>query len=122
MRHIGLSHPSAAGPVPADHMAVAVLAAGTAQAFEYPSGTHLVRLAGVTTAGAAYGFVFNALSSEARWPAASTMTTGSTALNIVIPPGGSMFYQIPGNGTAGTTIFSLIGGTSGIVSVEFWRR
>lgn len=121
MRQIGSLHPSEGIPLAADTFACAVLAAGTHQAFDYPStGCDIVRLSGATTAGAAYGFVFNNSSTSASWPATSqnATTAGATQANALVPPGEARLFQVP----RGSTGFSLIGGSSGIVTIEFWKR
>lgn len=106
-------------PVLPDTVGQRVLAGGTGEAVDYPTDTDVVRLSAATTASGVYGFVFNPSSTAAAWPADDqSSTTASTGLNIVVPPGESRIYQRP----SGSTGFSLISGTSGIVSYEFWKR
>lgn len=107
-------------PVPPDLVAYAALAGATAEAYDYPTGANIIRLSGVTTAAAGFGFAFNPISSAAQWPAAdSTGTTASSSLlNIIVPAGESRMFQIPG----GSTGFSLVSGTSGIVGIEYWKK
>lgn len=122
MRSIGWLHTNEQTGIPADTQAHAVLAAGTGQAFDMPASAGMMRLAGLTTAGAPLGFYLNMGSTKAQQPTTSaTGSTGSTDLNIAIPAGGPYYTQIAG-GTAGTTGFSLVAPSSGIVSMEFWKR
>lgn len=104
-------------PGPPNTVAAAMVSA-TGSALDYPSDADVMRLSGATTAGAALAFAVNLASTSAAWPAAaSTATTATTGQNIVIPTGESKIFRIPGDSTG----FSLISGTSGIVTVEFWR-
>lgn len=106
-------------PVPADIMANYVMTAGTGQAADWPDGANVVRFRGATTAGAAYAFAVNMLSTQAVWPAATvTATSDSTGRNTIVPAGNDLTLQVPSDSTG----FSLIGGTSGIVSIEFWTK
>jgi hypothetical protein len=107
--------------MPADTVATAVLAANTGQAFDWPSGANVMRLSGATTAGAAYSFAVNFHSTSATWPSTSmAATTATTSINHVIHGNDSQFYQL--GSTATSTGFSLVSPTSGIVTVEFWKR
>jgi len=117
MRRTSLSQPNAQAFVPADTVAVAVLTAAAASAFDKPTGATHLRLSGVTTAGAAFGFAANIGSTKAQWAGASaSAATASSRQNAVIPPGRSAVFQLLGECTG----ISLISGTSGMVSMEFW--
>ncbi len=119
MRAYGALSPTDQIPLPPDTMANYVLAAGTAQAADWPTDAHLVRFRGATTAGGVYAFAVNMASTQAVWPAATvTPTTNTTGLNTIVPAGDELVYQRH----PGSTGFSLIGGSSGIVSVEFWKK
>lgn len=115
-------------PVPPDTTVDTLLTAGTGQAYDWPSSTassagssgqtDIVRLTGVTTAGAGLALGINLYSTAARWSAAvSSFTTGSSGTYIV-PPGYSRVFQRPANSTG----FSVISGSSGIASIECWRK
>lgn len=119
MRHIGSLHPTEGAALPPDTVGAAVLAAGTASTFDIPTGAGLMRLAGATTAGAAFAFALNYGTTGAQWPAASYQaTTATSQLNQMVPAGGALMVQI----STGSTAFSLISGSSGIVTIEFWKK
>lgn len=121
MRSFGVWNPSHLIPVPSDTVGCAVLAANAGEAFDWPTGTNVVRLSGATTAGGAYAFVFNAGSTGATWPSSDSVgTTASSGWNAMVPTGGSVMYQI--SSTASSTGFSVVSPTSGIVTFEFWKR
>ena len=122
MKTYATSHPTEAGPAPTDAIAFLVLSAGTAQAVDYPSGTEIVRLSGMTTAGAVLGFVVNINTSGAALGSSvvpsSGVTTATSQQNVICPAGWSLTYQLPG----GSTGFSVVAGAAGYVSAEFWGR
>lgn len=119
MRPIGTLNSIDQIPLPADTMANHVMTAGTGQAANWPTGAQLVRFSGATTAGGVYAFAVNMVSTKATWPAATvTATTDSTGLNILVPAGKHMTLQVPSDSTG----FSIIGGSSGLISVEFWKK
>lgn len=113
-------------PVPPDTTVTTLLSAGTGQAFDWPSSTvagssgqtDMVRLTGVTTAGAGLALGINLASTAAHWSAAvSTFTTGSSG-TYMVPPGYSRVFQRPSNSTG----FSVISGSSGIANIEVWKK
>ena len=64
-------------------------------------------------------FVFNNGTTSAVWPSTSHAgTTVSSGLNAMVHGNDSMIYQVPG----GSTGFSLVSPTSGIVTMEYWKR
>lgn len=103
---------------PPDTVATLALAGATGEAQDYPSNTDVVRVSASTTAGAAQAVAFNATSTGAVWPSADVAaTTATTNLNALIPAGESRVYRIP----RGSTGYSAVMGTSGIVTFEFWK-
>lgn len=123
MRGIGWLHSNEQVSVPADTHSALLLAAATGGALDVPSGAALVRLTGLTTAGALLNFFANLGSSKAQAPTSSVTagSTGSTDLNIPMPNGGGFIFQLPG-GTAGSSVISCFAATSGIVVAEWWNR
>lgn len=123
MRGIGWLHPSEQASVPADTQNCLLLAAATAAALAVPAGAGMVRLSGLTTAGALLSFYVNFLSSAAQAPTSSVTagSSGSTDLNVPFVNGGGGYYQLPG-GTAGSSVIGIFSPTSGIVVAEWWKR
>lgn len=85
------------------------------------AGAHLVRFTGMTSAGAAFGFMVNLVSTHAAVPSSGTSVTtgttaGSTGNNIGIV--GSGTFQIP----AWSTGYSVAAFSSGYVIAEIWRK
>lgn len=116
MRHVG---PKQEIPQLPDTVLSLLLTAGSAQAFDYPSGSDVIRLtAGSTAAGASVLF-FNPSSTAATQPSTGgTVSTAASGLNIAIPLGEARMYFRQ----RGSTGFSLVCGSSMSVSVEFWSR
>ncbi len=100
--------------VPPDTCNTILLAAATAQAMDYPDDTALVRLTGITTAGAQLNFYVNIQSTAAVVP-----SSGSSAdsTGVSVPVLGVREFAI-----ADSTGFGLIAPTSGYVHVECWKR
>lgn len=117
MRYSGLAHPQEQIPVLPDTALALLLTAATAQAWDYPTGTDIIRITAASTL--AVPLVFNPSSTFA-----AVLTTGGSisssvgGQNIVISPGDSRMYQRP----RGSTGFSLISASSVQVGVEFWSR
>lgn len=107
-------------PIAPDTVGQIVFAANTPQAFAWPSSeAEYIRLQGASTAGAGLGFAANLVTTGAHWPAASiAISTASSGLQTIVPPGGSLLMARP----AGSTGFSLVMPTSGIMSAEFWHK
>jgi hypothetical protein len=102
---------------PADTRLITLMAAGVAQAFDWPAGAKVVRFSGQTTGGGPFGYVLNLTSTGANLPAgASSFTTGSTG-GTLIRPAESKEWQI-----AGSTGFSVISNGAGYVGVEVWSK
>jgi hypothetical protein len=74
----------------------------------------VVRLAGLTTAGAILGFYFNDGSTFAAVGAATTLATGTTTLNTPIIGERTL------KKADGSTGFSIVAPSSGIVTAEFF--
>lgn len=118
MRSIGTMHPTDGVPIIPDTSLNTALTGVTGNAIAYPAGATHMRLSGASTAGAPWSFIFNPTSTGAAWPstASSGATTSSSGVQILISA--PTMYQIPGD----QTNFSLISGTSGIVTAEFWKK
>lgn len=119
MRYFGtLGVPSI--PVLPDSVLSLLLTAATAQAFDYPTGSDMLRItAGCTAPGGAASVFFNPSSTAAVLPTtAGVITTATSGHNIPITPGDSRMFQRP----RASTGFALICGTSLSIAVEFWSR
>ena len=118
MRYFG-SLRTPAAPVIPDTVLSVQLTAGTAQAFDYPSGADLVRVSmGSSVAGQGVVF-FNPSSTGAVLPTTlGAVTTATSGHNIPITQGAPMAWQRP----RGSTGFSLIAPSSFQACVEFWSR
>ena|SRR5258708_3276053 len=119
MRKIATLHFSELVGLPPDTVATFALSVNTPIAQDWPAGTNMARLTGLTTLGAALGFYFQDGSTKATFAGSSVFSSGtsvSSQNNSAIF--GSKDYQIPG----GSTGFSLVAGSSGQVTVECWSR
>lgn len=119
MRYVGARFDQI--PVLPDTVLSLLLTAGTAQAFDYPTGADIVRVtAGTTAAAAAPSVFFNPATTGAVLPTTpSSLTTATSHHNIPITPGdGGRIFQRP----RGSTGFSVVCGTSLSVCVEVWSR
>lgn len=115
MRHVG---PFGIPAIP-DTVLSLQLTAGSAQAFDYPTGTDFVRVSVGSTGNLALSAIFNPASTGAALPTtAGGISTGSSGWQINVGQGDDRVYQRP----RGSTGFSLIAGSSALVSVEFWTR
>jgi hypothetical protein len=113
MRPIGTLHPTEGVPLPPDTVYTLLIAGSSGQAVDWPTNTQIVRLSGVTTAGAALNFVANLFSTAAAAPS-SGLSTGTPSH----PVNGTLMFQIPG----GSTGFSVAALSSGYVFAECWHR
>lgn len=121
-------------PFPADSVQSMLLAAGVAQAFDWPNSTggsasnattaqaHIVRITFMTTAGVSMGGMVNLYSTNANAPtsgsSATTGTTSGSTGNSVPVIGQNNGYQIPGYSTG----WSAAAPSSGWCIAEIWRR
>lgn len=103
-------------PVPPDTKTTILLAANTAQAIDYPTDAHLVRLTGLTTAGAEFPFYANLQSTAAALPSSGTTATTSTT-GVSVPVVINREFAI-----ASSTGWSCIAHAAGYVTAEFWKR
>ena len=115
MRSISIGNMSEI-PVAPDTCNTILLAAATAQTMDYPTGTHLVRLTGVTTAGAQLNFYVNSQSTAVVVPSSGSSATTSTT-GVTVPVLGYRDFAV-----GSSTGFGLIAPTSGYVHVECWKR
>ena len=106
-------------PVVPDVVLSLQMTVGTAQAFDYPAGTDLVRVTvGSSVAGQGVLY-FNPNSTAAVLPTTSaTATTATSGHSVPITPGEGRMYQLHG----GSTGFGLVAPTSVQACVEFWSR
>lgn len=118
MRYFGTLEVPAIPVIP-DTTLNLLLTAASAQAFDYPAGTDLIRISAASTV-AGVGVVFFNPSSTAAAAASTAGAISSTAggQNIGISPADARMFQRPRLSTG----FSLISGSSLSVSVEFWSR
>lgn len=129
MRTFGSMHPTDRVSVPADTVTVFLMTGGssaqaqdwlssgsTATASASVAGVELVRLTGVTTAGAAFLFSANLFSTGATVPSSGTSIASSGVSHLVGPY--PQLFQIPGQSTG----FSFAAFTSGYVMMEQWNK
>lgn len=129
-RTINTMHPTDNVPMPADSNIVFLMTGGSsAQAADWntstgavanagTAGIHLVRVSGCTTAGAAFLFTFNCMSTAAAVPTSGyTVSATTRGIDTLIATGPSAF-QIPGTSTG----FSVAAVTSGNIMIEMWRK
>lgn len=88
-----------------------------AQAADYPSGAHMVRVTACSTTGTAVCVVFNPLSTGAAWGTSASATAGSSVSNVLVG-GEPKMFQITGD----TTGYSIVGSSNAICTLEFWSR
>lgn len=112
MQGIGSLHPTEGVTVPADTVGSVIgSSVGAVVAQDWPSGAHMVSISGNV------GAYFNAYSTAARIP--STNSVGSTApadRNVWIEK--EAIFQRPG----GSTGYSFAFPSSGVVTLEFFRK
>lgn len=120
MRYFG-SRAVPMNPVIPDTRLAVLLTAATGQAFDYPTGTDLIRITvGSTLASQAGPVVLQLESTGAALPTTGgVVTTNNSTGGILMNVGeGPRMYQRP----RGSTGFSLIAGSSYSVGIEFWSR
>ena len=126
MRTYGSLHPTEGIPTPPDTVQTMLLAAATAQAFDWQTSAGAVANAGVagvsiawftgqTTANAALNFSVNLFTTGVISPTSGT-SVGSSGVSH--PVNGAAVFQIPANSTG----WSAIALTSGYVMSEQWRK
>lgn len=121
MRLYGTLHPTERATMPPDTCVTLSPAASSAAAADWPAGANMVELRGITTGGAQLNFYVNMHSTLVAYPGAGTTSaTGTSAgsSGISIPVLGQRTLQIPG----GSTGFSVISPTSGLIHAEVWKR
>ena len=118
MRAYAALSPTDQIPTPPDTVYTLLIAASSGQAMDWSTGAQLVRLTGISSAGALMNFFVNLNSTRAAAPSSGT-DTGSTAGELpTIPVEGSRTLQIP----PGSTGWSAAGLSSGYVTAEVWRK
>ena len=109
-------------PAPADTHSLIVLAANTAQAFDWPTDAHVVRFTGATTGSSAphnaFAFCMNPVSTYAVWGSSFSGSTSSSGQNALVDGPSGRTFQIPADSTG----YSLAAGAPGVVGIEFWKR
>ena len=127
MRAHGSLHPTDLIPVPPDTVMTFLMTGGSsAQASDWATSTgavadaaaadvNIVRLTGMTTAGAQFNFMANLFSSGAAVAASGTSISSSGTNHPVL---GQATFQVPG----GSTGFSVAALTSGNIMVEMWKK
>lgn len=94
-----------------------VLVTSAAQAADYPSNTHLVRVTFCSTTGGNLAGVFNPESTGAAWGTSASATAGSTVSNVIVGSD-SKIFQVPGDSTG----YSIVGSSNALCTLEFWSR
>lgn len=124
MRYFGNLHTPFSPSIPDTRLSV-LLTAATAQAFDYPTGTDLVRFTIGSTLGSSLGSNYGGPvflepnSTGAALPTTGgAVTTAGTSGGIPLMVGQEKLYQRP----RGSTGFSLIAASSFSVCAEFWSR
>lgn len=106
-------------PVIPDNALQLLLTAATAQAFDYPTGTDLIRVTAGTTFANAGVVSFNPSSTMAAVPTTGgTISSSVGGQNLLISAGQARMYQRP----RASTGFSVISPSSHSIGVEFWSR
>lgn len=109
-------------PVPADTHSLHLMAANTAQAFDWPADAHVVRFTGATTGSSAphnaFAFALNPVSTYAVWGSTFAISTDSSGQNVLVDGPAGKVFQIPADSTG----YSVASGAPGLIGVEFWKR
>lgn len=118
MRSYGALNPIAGIPVVPDTIISKKLTAGTAEAFDVPTGAQLARVNfGSTDAGDVAFVNWGSTKASAPTTAYGLSTLGSSEFNVGVAAGTPMIYQVSTN----TTGFSIIAPSSGYLCAEFWK-
>ena len=113
----GSAHPLEGIEKAPDTVVNFALAAATAQAADWPTGTQMVRLSGLSSANTPLHFYANTHSTAATLPVGgTTATTASTLRQLAVI--GSRYLQIS---TGISTGFSIYAQTSGYFVAECWN-
>lgn len=115
MKTIQTLHPNENIPVPPDSVNTLLIAGSSGQAMDWPTGTHIARLTGLTTAGAQLNFHVNAFSTQAAAPSSGASTQGAAGFQVPVLGQGTFQVQ-------GSTGFSVASLSSGYIMVECWKR
>jgi hypothetical protein len=116
MKGIGSAHPLEGVETPPDTVVNFALAAATAQAADWPSGTQVLRVSGISSANSALCFYINPRTTAAALPVnGTTATTATTLQQLAII--GERYMQVP----ASSTGFSLYASSSGYAVIECWK-
>lgn len=114
-RGTGFLHANDGIPLPADTVCTFLIAGSSGQAMDWPEGTAIVRLSGMSTVGASLNFMVNMFSTACSVPSSGS-SNSSTGTNH--PVMGSGYFQKP----SGSTGFSVAALSSGYVIAECWKR
>lgn len=112
MRIYGALNPTHLIPMPPDTVGMAVISSAAAVvAQDWPTDAQLVAF------GSTMGFWVNMVSTKANVPTTNQAgTTASSGLMEYVNAG--TIYQILG----GSTGYSVVAATSGVISLSFWRK
>lgn len=95
-----------------------LLTAGSAQAFDWPTGTDIFRIT-VGTTGDGGPVYFSPSSTAVTLPTTSGLiSTAASSGGFLIAPEAEKMYQRP----RASTGFALISGSSVPVCIEFWQK
>ena len=129
MRSISTLHPSESIPVEPDTVQTLLVAAATPQALDWvtstggaaatagAAGVEIVRLSGVSTAGAQINFTVNLMSTGAINPSTGT-SIGTTSVGVNKLVMGQGAFQVPSYST-GWSVALL---SSGYIQCEQWSK
>ena len=123
MRPIGTLHPTDFADTPPDTVTSVLLAANTAQAFDYPTDAKLVRMSARSSDGTTQTpkpFYVNMFSTLAAIPSSGTTSATNTSAGssgVTFPVFETRYMQVPG-----ATGMSLCAPSSGWVHFEWWKK
>ena len=119
-RAVGALQPTDNIPLPADVMIHFLMTGGSsAQSADYPTGAQIMRITPYSTAGGSFfGFLCPGSTSAAVASSGTTQSSAASSGLSSIPIPFQLSFQVPG----GSTGFSIAAYTSGVVSVEFWKK
>jgi hypothetical protein len=116
MRTFGTMHPTDQIPVPSDTVNTILLAAGTAQAMDWPANTAICRLTGLTTSGAGnVAFQVNLYTTGVIVPTSGSSIGSSGVTHTVF---NQQSFQIQGQSTG----FSVVALAPMYVMAECWHK